>query len=159
MKFKLELYRAQRRLAVTKFASHPECSPWREKYQDWIRQLDERIVDAGGASMERETVTVIPADSPPTEQAPSSTSEANSFVVTGTTSIPRKQIKLSKPGPPKVVGTVRVRRNASLPHAMVVAGARDEGNALVQGNAQEAAYRKSLLSENELLRKMLERFA
>lgn len=53
MKFKLELYRDQRRLAVTKLASHPEGSPWREKYQDWIRQLDERIVDAGRASMER----------------------------------------------------------------------------------------------------------
>jgi hypothetical protein len=157
VKFKLELYRDQRRLAVTKLASHPEGSPWREKYQDWIRQLDERIVDAGRASMERETVTVIPADSPPAE--PSLTSEANSVVVTGTTSIPRKQIKLSKPGPPKVVGTARVRRNASLPHARVVTRARDEGNALVQGNAQEAAYRKSLLSENDLLRKMLERFA
>lgn len=110
--------------------------------------------------MERETVTVIPAARPPIEQAPSSTSEVHPVVeATGTNGIPREQIKLSKPGPPKVVGTARVRRNASLPHARVVARAQDEGNALVQGNAQETAYRKSLLSENELLRKMLERFA
>ncbi|MBY3066888.1 hypothetical protein HFO74_26310 [Rhizobium laguerreae] len=159
MKFKLALYRDQRRLAVTKLASHPDGSPWREKYEAWIRELDERIAQAGMALTELEVVASIPANSPAIQQAPSSTDEVYSAVeITGTTGIPRKQIGLSKPRAPQVVGTAWGRRNASLPHARI-ARAQDEGNARVQGNAQEAVYRKSLLSENELLRKMLERFA
>lgn len=146
-KFDLALHRDQRRLAVTKLASLPEGNPLREKYEEWIRQLDERIAGTGSAPTEMEVVTFAVADSSTMERAHSSTSGEDTVGKGGATDIQGKQIGLSRPGPPKVLGTADARSHG-------------EANATPsQAGGQKAAYRETLISENELLRGMLLRFA
>jgi hypothetical protein len=133
----------------------------REKYEEWIRQLDERIAGTGSAPTEMEIVKSALADSPTMEQGPSPASGVDPAVeLTGPTGKSLNEAGLSRPKSSKVVVAVRVPRNASLPSPREVRlrGEAKTGFQKTAGHQSRIEYRQTLISENKLLREMLERF-
>ncbi|NKL23665.1 hypothetical protein [Rhizobium leguminosarum] len=160
MKIDLALHRDQRRLAVAKLASLPEDNPLRDRYNDWIARLDEIIF--GSIPMPTQTedskapMPTSPLDGVRVPDAPTSHTDVRVMKAKTLTSplgpirpIKKKSAQQSASAGEPANGPLTIKKEG---------GGSDKRNPTVELGPQNMALKERFLSENTLLRSMLERF-